>query len=268
MKIWGRKKVGAAFTLLEVMVVIFVVGLLAFLLLPGFSESHCKAVRINCTSNLKQVGLAFRIWEGDCGDKYPQYYAGNPKYAVINSDTPLNPGLMATAWPKLSSVNSGQSCPNMYTVFLAMSNELSNPKLLTCPADSRSPGATNFTTDLFALKNKSTSYFIGQNADETQPQMFLAGDRNIGANTTQTDYGYSCGAGGQPIDGQGYMLALGTNATAAPLLAGGWTRKIHQNAGNVGLADGSVQQFTVSALRSAASRTADTNSLANVLLFP
>jgi prepilin-type processing-associated H-X9-DG protein len=153
------------------------------------------------------------------------------------------------------------------------------PKVITCPSDSRSPGATNFTTQMTSVggKNFDTSFFLAANADETLPQMFLAGDRNIGATSTQTDYGYSSGNQGQGTDGNGWVLNLGTNATVAPLLAGGWTQKMHNNAGNVGLADGSVQQYSVSGFRAAATHTGDTGRTAgaatgtiyyNLLLFP
>ena len=41
------------------------------MLLPALAAAKRKAQRINCVNNLKQDGLAFRIWEGDNGDKYP-----------------------------------------------------------------------------------------------------------------------------------------------------------------------------------------------------
>src|SRR5689334_4107523 len=66
-----------AFTVLELMVVVFIVAILAGLLLP---QSHgCKqsATQINCVNNLKQVGLSFRMWAGDNGDVYPMLYKTN-----------------------------------------------------------------------------------------------------------------------------------------------------------------------------------------------
>jgi prepilin-type processing-associated H-X9-DG protein len=159
---------------------------------------------------------------------------------------------------------------------MIMSNELSNPKVVTCPADARSPGATNFTSAFGNAgnsgsggKNFSTSYFVGRDADETLPQMFLSGDRNIGSQSTTTDWGYSA-PGSTTDNANGSVTALGTNfGTAQSAQNGGWTSKTHQNAGNIGLADGSVQQFSESALRSAAQHTGDTvASPGNVLLFP
>jgi hypothetical protein len=58
--------------------------------------------------------------------------------------------------------------------FQVMSNELSTPKILVCPADTRSV-ANNFVR----LKNQNVSYFVGLEANDANPQRFLDGDRNI-----------------------------------------------------------------------------------------
>jgi prepilin-type processing-associated H-X9-DG protein len=265
-----KRKAVAAFTLIEMMFTAFIVVVLVIVVLPALTgrRSHRPYLGMNCASNLKQVGLAFRLWAGDNNDKYPQYYVGTTNSPLINNP---NAGLgtgVGVAWPAADT-----ACSNMFTIYLAMSNELSNPKIMTCPGDTERTAATNFYGD-FALnnvdgKNSKVSYFVGKDAEDAYPQMALAGDRNISGDTTlkSAPFGYSPNAKGVS---QGYIKAIGTNAFAGPLNGPnfGWTDKMHQNSGNVALADGSVQQFTTSGLKSALQRTGDTSALQSVLLFP
>jgi prepilin-type processing-associated H-X9-DG protein len=123
--------------------------------------------------------------------------------------------------------------------FQVMSNELSTPKILVCPNDTKRNSATNFTH----LSRDNISYFVGVDATETNATMFLGGDRNL---TT----GSRMSSGLQNIT---------TNQAVH------WTSEIHENSGNILLVDGSVQMASSSALQELLTRT---DVATNRLVFP
>ena len=198
------------FTLVGLIIIVAVLAILAAMLLPALASAKRKAKRIQCVNNLKQDGLAFRLWEGDNGDKYP----------------------MAVSTNKNGTMEYAEG-GNAFRHFQVMSNELSTPKILVCPADDRTAAAS------FAkLKNQNVSYFVGLDAEETRPQMLLTGDRNV------TN-------GLSPVRS---VLEL------RPEIPAGWTEDLHNGQGNVGMADGSVFQHTTLTLRNALRNTGDSTN--------
>jgi type II secretory pathway pseudopilin PulG len=198
------------FTLVGLLIIIAVLGILAAMLIPALVSAKGKSKRIQCVNNLKQDGLAFRLWEGDNGDKYP----------------------MAVSTNKGGTMEYAEG-GNTFRHFQVMSNELNTPKILVCPADDRTAAAS------FArLKNQNVSYFVGLDATDVRPQMLLTGDRNV-TNGIAPEHS---------------ILKL------VPDQPAGWTEALHNRVGNIGLADGSVQQVSIPGLQQMLKHTGDSTN--------
>jgi prepilin-type processing-associated H-X9-DG protein len=103
-----------------------------------------------------------------------------------------------------------------------------------CPTDSRRP-LQKFGAP---FSNSNLSYFVGFLTNDSFPQMFLSGDRNL--------------TGG--INHASGIVDFPTNSAIA------WGAGFHKTGGNIGLADGSVQQLGSQVLRAALRSTGDSTN--------
>ena len=187
-------------TLVEVLVVVAVLFVIWAIFWPTTHGNKARPERIACVNNLKNLGLAMRVFSTDHGDKWPM------DLSVTNHGT--------REWLNAPS--------QLWRHWLSQSNELSTPKMVLCPADKERQPPKPLTWDQIT-DNSHLSYFLGLDAHEDNPQTLLAGDRNLTTN------GVAVGPG---------RLLLTTN------LILGWTKDLHNRAGNVLLGDGSVQMMS------------------------
>jgi type II secretory pathway pseudopilin PulG len=224
--------------------VIAIIAILAALLLPALAAAKRKAQRISCVNDLKQVGIAFRLWEGDNADRYPMAVS-----TVKN-------GAQEAVY---SALNTSPKPYNLCTIFTVMSNEVNTPKILFCPADNGTwastprTAATNWVTfdptiSAGTLTYLYLSYFVCGDAFESYPQMILDGDRNIG---TATALGTVANNTNSTVVNSTAQWGSGGSAPAAGNSWAWDNVSLHLKNGNLGLADGSVMQATISGLQQA-----------------
>jgi prepilin-type N-terminal cleavage/methylation domain-containing protein len=74
---YQSRRGGRAFTLVELLVVIGIIGLLISILLPSLAKARESSKRTACLSNLRQVQQALAIYAGQYKDRVPLGYEGN-----------------------------------------------------------------------------------------------------------------------------------------------------------------------------------------------
>lgn len=278
----------AGFTLTELVIVIVIVGLLAFMLLPSLTKAKAKSGRIPCVSNQKRIGVAFRIFANDNNDQYP-LQSTNQSYVVAGRPDPVDFTRIILSTNKPYIVESGATGGQVnsasaaaWQVAQALWTELETPKILLCPQDREraTPGrllVTDFNslagnTDVMSTaslghvsnQNRAISYSFGVAADESRALGVLTVDRNL----NNVGEAGATNARNVALTNTRAVMNDKPDPTQAVFVTG---TPIHGTQGNLAYADGSVQQATATVLYTSfynAAKSYGTITNQNEILFP
>ena len=135
-----------------------VVALVSFALYTTYAPLFKRAKgspSIHCMNNMKQIGLAFRVWALDNKDQFPFNVSTNAggtlEYCLLGTD----------GFDQNAALH-----------FQIMSNELSIPKLLVCPSDLKRQPSVSFAS--LQPVNVSYQLYSGTNLTDANPQQILA----------------------------------------------------------------------------------------------
>ncbi|HOC55731.1 MAG TPA: DUF4190 domain-containing protein [Verrucomicrobiota bacterium] len=129
--------------------------ILPAMLLPALARAKDRAQRIQCANNMKQIGLAIRVWAIENEDSFPFNLSTN------------RGGTLELCLPGSDGFDRNTACH-----YRVMSNELCTPKILVCPADTKKQAAFNFSS--LQPGNVSYSLCSGTNVSEVNPSVVLA----------------------------------------------------------------------------------------------
>jgi prepilin-type N-terminal cleavage/methylation domain-containing protein/prepilin-type processing-associated H-X9-DG protein len=165
-------KAPGAFTLIELLVVIAIIALLAAILFPVFAQAREKGRQAACQSNLRQIGVAIRMYAQDADDTYvPKYncITYDPVYKDHCTVPTLQPGgTLNPPFPQwLPASNDPVGTPYLLEPYIK------NDGVRLCPSRKTYPPLPGETIDAegrYVMNAWDTFYASSLGLKETAPQ--------------------------------------------------------------------------------------------------
>lgn len=158
-----------AFTLIELLVVIAIIAILAAILFPVFAQAKDAAKKAACTSNLKQIGMAYMMYANDFDTKMP-----SPGGVSLIS-TGLAPQTSWVQWYRNPTTNLWEATGGIhpYVKQRDTKNNASNvygcPKALSYSGNVGSTAASSLGPQSYSMNDYLRSAYTGQPVSGSPP---------------------------------------------------------------------------------------------------
>jgi hypothetical protein len=203
------------FTRVDLVAALFAMVLVILIALPLLASTGNGSGLAACLNNLREIGQGLGTWSAE---------------------------RESFSWQMTQREGGTMMKPNAWEHFITLSNQLSSPRVLVCPSDTREP-AQDFGKAPGGLawpsggENNAVSYFIALDSLFGLSTQLISGDRHV---TGGDDY-QACRYLGIPVS---YSFQRRTPNTLA------WTNALHgANSGNLLLNNGSAFSTTTETFR-------------------
>ena len=172
-----RRKSIQAFTLMELLVSIAIIGILAALLLPALSRAKQKSSGISCLNNLKQLATASFVYSGDFRDSWPLNNPGNSALDLLNPPPGYGPRVWAEGREGSNLVDEKSAQALVSDQLSLLAPYVKNKGSFRCPGDTRFWRVGNQV--IYHSRSFGMNAYVGWNSnrwhnmpDETRYEVF------------------------------------------------------------------------------------------------